>query len=42
MQNSTKYLYQKRLNGKLEKEDLKRIEDIYGNILESIQGALGN
>jgi type IV secretory pathway VirB4 component len=38
MQDSIKYLYQKRLNKNLKKK-LERIEDIYGNILESIHGA---
>jgi len=42
LQDSIKYLYQKRLNEKLE----EKIEDIYGNILESIhravKEALGN
>jgi len=33
MQDNIKYLYQKRLNEKL-KEELERIENIYGNILE--------
>jgi hypothetical protein len=37
MQDSIKYLYQKRLNEKLTKE-LEKFENIYGNILESIHG----
>jgi hypothetical protein len=37
MQDGIKYLYQKRLKEKLKKE-LKRIENIYGNILKSIHG----
>jgi len=38
MQESIKYLYQRRLDEKLRKE-LEKVEDIYGNIIESIHGA---